>query len=96
VAAAVAHAVGSAAAPAVAGVAGWLKMLEPSLTGEDLARVMSLTARDLGEPGFDPMFGYGLIRADSAAAYVSPAGWRHRLLRQGWLGLDEGRYQIAG
>jgi hypothetical protein len=78
----------SAAAPAVAGVAGWLKILEPSLTGEDLARVMSLTARDLGEPGFDPLFGYGLIRADSAAAYVSPAGWRHRLLRQGWLGLD--------
>ena len=65
----------SAAAPLVAGVAGWLKKIQPTLSGEDLAQVMMRTATDMGAPGFDVRFGNGRVNAAAAAALVTNPNW---------------------
>jgi subtilisin family serine protease len=58
----------SAAAPYASGVAALLLSKRPDVkvTNDDLDGILKATARDLGDPGPDPYFGHGLIRADSA------------------------------
>ncbi len=58
----------SAAAPHAAGVAGLLKEAQPALSPEEAAGVLMSTALDRGAPGFDFVFGAGLIDAFAAAA----------------------------
>jgi subtilisin family serine protease len=81
----------SSAAPVVAGVAALVKSVAPSLMGEDLEQVLNLTARDVVLPpatfGWDADTGWGVVRADSAVALVSPPN----TIRQGSLGL-QGNY----
>jgi len=63
----------SMAAPVVAGVVALLQGYWPALKS-DASKVTSIifgTAQDLGEPGVDSMFGWGLLRADRA---LSPIG----------------------
>ncbi len=50
----------SMAAPRVAVVAGRLHR-EQAVTGTALRALLVSNARDLGRPGFDPVFGYGLL-----------------------------------
>jgi subtilisin family serine protease len=54
----------SSATPHVAGIAALLLQLNPSLTVEQLHQQLHLVAaaNDLGAPGFDTQFGYGLVR----------------------------------
>jgi thermitase len=63
----------SMASPHVAGLAGLLLSQDPSRTAADLERLITTTADDLGEPGWDPYFGYGRINA-LAALQAGAAG----------------------
>lgn len=62
----------SMAAPFVAGLAALLLAQAPDRTPEDLARLITTTALDLGEPGWDPIFGYGRIDPVAALAAEAP------------------------
>ena len=41
------------------------------LTPESAMEILTATAVDLGEPGWDPMYGYGRIDAAAAVALVT-------------------------
>ena len=46
-------------------------MIFISLTPESAMEILTATAVDLGEPGWDPMYGYGRIDAAAAVALVT-------------------------
>ena len=58
----------SFASPYVSAVAGLVKAAnqDPCISNEDIQLRLEQTAEDLGAPGWDPYFGYGLVRADMA------------------------------
>lgn len=62
----------SFAAPYVAGVAALILSAAPSLTNQELRELMWNTANDLGDPGFDNLYGYG--RVDALAALQQTSG----------------------
>ncbi len=51
----------SMATPVVAGVVAMTRMMRPELDNEGVVRVIQRTAEDLGEPGRDRQFGFGLV-----------------------------------
>lgn len=55
----------SYAAPCVAGLAALCKQYDPAMTPSEFQSLLSLTADDRGEPGWDPYYGHGA--ADAAA-----------------------------
>ena len=61
----------SFASPYAAGVAALVLSADPSLTAAGVEQVLQNTARDLGIPGYDTMFGYGLVNARDAVQSVS-------------------------
>ena len=77
----------SMATPVVAGAAALLQERWPALkdTPETLATILLTTATDLGEPGVDGVYGYGLLnvtaafQANGTVQMVSPAGIRTAL-----------------
>lgn len=58
----------SFAAPHVAGVAALLKAKNEDLTAQEIAARIQGNATDLGEPGFDEVYGSGLLNARCAVA----------------------------
>ncbi|RKH63477.1 S8 family serine peptidase [Corallococcus llansteffanensis] len=56
----------SMSAPFVSGVAALLWSARPELTPLQIREAMRASARDLGIPGRDPVFGHGLVRAKDA------------------------------
>ncbi len=56
----------SAAAPNVAGVASLVWSANPNLTAIQVQQILSQTATDLGDPGYDELYGYGFVNADAA------------------------------
>lgn len=56
----------SMATPVVAGVVSLMKAVDPSLTLDQVLDILSVTAVDLGEPGWDPMYGAGRVDAGAA------------------------------
>ena len=74
----------SMATPVVAGAAALLQERWPALksTPETLATILLTTATDLGEPGVDGVYGYGLLnvtaafQANGTVQMVSPTGLR--------------------
>lgn len=56
----------SMATPHVAGVVALMLSANPNLTPAQVRDILQNTAEDLGEPGRDNIFGFGLIRADRA------------------------------
>lgn len=62
----------SMASPAVAGVVAMLLSADPTATPARLRDAIATTATDLGAPGHDPEYGYGLI--DAAGAYDALLG----------------------
>ena len=56
----------SFSAPMVAAVATWVKAARPNLSGGQVADVLRDSATDLGEPGYDPSTGYGLVSVANA------------------------------
>ncbi|RME48944.1 MAG: hypothetical protein D6791_02035 [Chloroflexi bacterium] len=62
-----------AAAAHVAGLAALVLSVHPEYTAGQLADAILYSADDLGEPGWDPDFGYGRINAYRAVTGASPA-----------------------
>jgi subtilisin family serine protease len=56
----------SMAAPHVAGVAALVWSARPSLTAAQVRQLLQSSARDLGDPGKDLDYGYGLVHASAA------------------------------
>ncbi|MDE0227203.1 MAG: S8 family serine peptidase [Gammaproteobacteria bacterium] len=56
----------SFAAPRVTGAAAVLRQMCPTLTPEQIGYVLLRSARDLGEPGIDDVYGYGLLNLENA------------------------------
>ncbi|MEP9379827.1 autotransporter domain-containing protein [Aquabacter sp. CN5-332] len=56
----------SMAAPAVSGVAALVKQAFPWFTAYDLQQALLTTATDLGAPGVDEVYGWGLVNAGKA------------------------------
>jgi subtilisin family serine protease len=64
----------SMATPHVVGVAALLWSADPSLTNAEIREALTETALDLGEEGWDPYFGFGLVQAYDAWEYLSTPG----------------------
>lgn len=62
----------SAAAPQVSGLAALILSKWPQLSGVQAGQVIINTARDIGAPGTDPVYGRGLIDVQAALSPVSP------------------------
>ena len=62
----------SFAAPFVTGLAGLVTTLQPSLTDNEFQQLLRHTARDLGEPGRDDTYGWGIPDADALLHYAAP------------------------
>jgi len=60
----------SMATPHVAGVAALLWSANPDWTNAQIREAMDMTALDLGDPGRDIAFGYGLVQAYDALQYL--------------------------
>jgi subtilisin family serine protease len=60
----------SFAAPLVSGLAALLLSRDPTLTPDDLERILKNSARDIETPGVDQYTGYGLLDARAALAAV--------------------------
>jgi subtilisin family serine protease len=60
----------SMATPHVSGVAALLWSANPDWTNVQIREAMDLTALDLGEPGRDIAYGYGLVQAYDALLYL--------------------------
>ncbi|MGC9333799.1 MAG: S8 family serine peptidase [Anaerolineae bacterium] len=58
----------SMAAPHVAGTAALILAANPGWTNAQVRAQLQATADDLGEAGWDPLYGYGLVDAAEAAA----------------------------
>jgi type VII secretion-associated serine protease mycosin len=59
----------SMAAPFVSGLAALLLAKDPTLTPNDVRRIIRFSSEDLGSLGFDEYFGYGRIDAYAALTY---------------------------
>ncbi|SIQ64592.1 Subtilase family protein [Alkalispirochaeta americana] len=62
----------SMAAPLVSAVAALMRAVNPRLSAEQIRQILQETARDLGSPGRNDQFGFGLV--DAGAAVVQAAG----------------------
>lgn len=60
----------SMATPHVSGVAALLWSASPEWTNVQIREAMVTTAMDLGDEGWDPHYGYGLVQADDALQYL--------------------------
>lgn len=60
----------SMATPHVSAVAALIWSWDPSLTNQKIREALQLTALDLGDPGRDVYYGYGLVQAYDAWAYL--------------------------
>jgi subtilisin family serine protease len=60
----------SMAAPFVSGLAALLLADDPTLTPNDVRRIIRFSSEDLGKSGFDKYFGYGRIDAYGALTYA--------------------------
>lgn len=61
----------SFAAPFVSGTAALIRSIRPDLSGHDIFEILLKSARDLGEVGFDPIYGYGALDAKAALDLAS-------------------------
>jgi serine protease len=56
----------SMASPHVAGVAALIRSLHPTYTPDQVRQAILTSAQDLGPPGWDPQYGWGLVDAYAA------------------------------
>jgi len=60
----------SMAAPFIAGMAALLRQYNPNTTVDEIKNAIILSSRDLGDPGEDNDYGYGLPDAEKAVQYL--------------------------
>jgi subtilisin family serine protease len=56
----------SFASPHAAGVAALILSVDPDLSAEQVEQIMAVSARDIGETGYDTRFGWGYVNAADA------------------------------
>lgn len=61
----------SMAAPHVTGLAALIRSRYPQLSNRDVMNLIRQTAEDLGEKGYDPYYGYGLINVYQALNHIA-------------------------
>lgn len=61
----------SMAAPYVTGMVALYKQAYPELTPQEIRKLMQKGAKDLGEPGWDSSYGYGLVQAPTTERVFS-------------------------
>ena len=66
----------ASAAGFVAGVAALVRSFAPQLSAADVAQVLLDSADDLGDPGWDPLFGAGRVNARRALEMTPPPALR--------------------
>jgi hypothetical protein len=95
----------SMAAPHVAGLAALLFSAYPGLTADDVRDILSTFTLDLGSPGFDTHFGYGLVDAQGSLTLGEGIPGRTRVqLRDASTGQvvqtaaadDDGAFRLSG
>ncbi|WP_372759810.1 S8 family serine peptidase [Pseudoalteromonas sp.] len=64
----------SMATPAVAGLAALVWSNHPQCTGTEIRNALKATAQDQGATGKDDYFGYGIVKAADANAYLTANG----------------------
>lgn len=64
----------SMATPTVAGIAALVWSNHPTCTGEEIRSALKVSAEDAGAAGKDVYFGYGLVKAADADAYLTANG----------------------
>ncbi len=62
----------SMATPHVSGVAALVWAINPDLTNVEMRKILQDTATDLGDPGKDDKYGYGLVNAQAAVEAAAP------------------------
>ncbi len=62
----------SMATPHVTGVADLVLQKKPGISASALESALKSSATDLGAPGYDTTYGYGLVNATGALAAVTP------------------------
>jgi subtilisin family serine protease len=62
----------SMATPHVSGAIALIWSLQPSASAQRVRDALLSTTIDLGPPGFDPSYGYGLINTIDAAMRLAP------------------------
>lgn len=67
----------SLSAPFVVGAAALIRALRPDLSAGEVLDVLLRTAKDLGAPGCDELYGCGLVSAFAAAQEVAPERFVH-------------------
>lgn len=65
----------SMSAPHVTGAMATLWSLAPTATPAQIVQALTATARDLGDPGRDDLYGLGLIDLNAAARLLAPAAF---------------------
>lgn len=70
----------SFSAPIVSGVAALVKEQFPWMTNDQLRHTLLGTATDLGDPGVDAVFGYGLVNAGKAVNGLEWLNWGQETL----------------
>jgi subtilisin family serine protease len=66
----------SAAAAHAAGISALILSKNPAMTPAQVVRQLETTALDLGATGFDPIYGWGRVRAGSAIRYSNALRWQ--------------------
>ncbi|UCD18084.1 MAG: S8 family serine peptidase, partial [Candidatus Zixiibacteriota bacterium] len=61
----------SASSPVATGVASLVMSLNPDLTADEVEQIMEVTALDLGDPGWDELHGWGVLKADAALSFAA-------------------------
>lgn len=67
----------SMASPMVAGVAALVLSKDPNLTPQQVKNILYSSADDLGTPGKDIYYGYGLVDAKKALAATPKGEWKY-------------------
>ena len=62
----------SFASPIAAGVAALVLAVNPHLSNQEVLSALKQSADAVGNPGFDPQFGWGRVNSGKAVALVSP------------------------
>ena len=64
----------SMATPHVAGVAALVWSYDPTWTNQQIRTALTASAEDLGDPGRDNLYGFGLVQAKAALNYLGGGG----------------------
>lgn len=64
----------SMAAPYVTGATAIARQMFPKASGAQLAQIVLQTSRDIGAPGIDDVYGWGLLAVDNIVDTINPRG----------------------